>query len=146
MKAFRFRLARVLELRESEVRAEESKLEQMCAMRARMEAERDALIVGFQRTATEVKSRPALHASELMALDAYKVRVEREKTQWATKLREQDTAIEKQRARVVEARSRVRLIEKLRERRKAEWQAGVDREMEELAADFSAAQWLRVRG
>ena len=145
MKAFRFHLARVLDLRESEAKAEESKLEQMYAIRARMEAERDTLIAGFERTATDIRSQRELHAPELMALDAYKTRVERETTQWATKLREQDAAIEKQRARVVEARARVRLMEKLRERRKAEWQAAADREMEELAADFSAAQWLRER-
>lgn len=133
-------------MRESEARAEESKLEQMYAVRARMEAERDALVAGLARVATHIKAQPALHASELIALDAYKLLVQREATQWAAKLREQDTAIEKQRARVVEARSRVRLMEKLREKRRAEWQAGVDRELEELAADFSAAQWLRERG
>jgi hypothetical protein len=46
----------------------------------------------------------------------------------------------------VEARARLRLMEKLCEKRRAEWQAEADREMEELAADFSAAQWLRQRG
>jgi flagellar export protein FliJ len=145
MNAFRFHLARVLELRESEAKAEESKLEQMYAIRARMEAERDTLIASFERMATDIRSQRQLHASELMALDGYKTRVEREKAQWAAKLREQDAIIEKQRARVVEARGRVRLMEKLREKRGAEWQAAADREMEELAADFSAAQWLRQR-
>jgi flagellar export protein FliJ len=146
MKAFRFQLERVLDLRESEAKSEESKLEQMYAMRARMEAERDALIAGFERTATAIKSQQALHPSELIALDVYKACVDRQKAQWAAKLREQDVAIEKQRARAVEARARLRLMEKLREKRRAEWQAGVDREMEDLAADFSAAQWLRERG
>ncbi|MBV9267788.1 MAG: hypothetical protein JO061_16585 [Acidobacteriaceae bacterium] len=146
MKAFRFNLARVLDLRESEAKAEESKLEQMYAMRARMEAERDALINGFERMAVAIKSQQALQPSELMALDRYKARVEREKTELAARLRAHEEAIGKQRARVVEARARVRLLEKLREKRKAEWQVGADREMEELAADFSAAQWLRERG
>jgi hypothetical protein len=45
----------------------------------------------------------------------------------------------------VASRGGVRLLEKLREKRKLEWQAQGDKEMEELATDFSAAQWLRLR-
>jgi flagellar export protein FliJ len=146
MKAFQFNLARVLQLRESEAKSEESKLEQMSAIRARMEAERDALIASFERAAQAVKSQQAVHPSELIALDMYKTHVEREKAQWASRIVTQSDAIEKQRARVIQARARVRLLEKLRERRKAEWQVAADREMQELAADFSAAQWRRERG
>lgn len=143
MKAFRFNLERVLALRETEAKAEEAKLQQLYADRARMEAERDTLIASFEGSAAAIQTQSVVNPSELTMLGAYKLRVEQEKKQLTAKLIAHEQLIAKQQKRVVEARARVRLMEKLREKRKAEWQAAADRELEELAADFSAAQWLR---
>jgi len=44
---------------------------------------------------------------------------------------------------VLRARRDVRVIEKLRERRLAEWQAEADRELEGLAAEVFLARWGR---
>jgi flagellar export protein FliJ len=146
MKSFRFRLQRALELRESEARKEEAELERLWTVRRGMEAERDALAAGFERMNTVVRAKPFLHPSELVALDRYKDRYQREQKQGNDKLAAQDAAIEGQKRRVIAARGRVKLLEKLRQKRQEEWQAESDRELEEVAADFSAAQWLRERG
>jgi hypothetical protein len=46
-------------------------------------------------------------------------------------------------AAVLEARRRYRLLERLKDRRWAEWQSAADRELDELAADSYLAQWAR---
>lgn len=146
MKSFRFRLQRVLDLRESEAQREEAELERLRTERSHMEAQRNALAASFEWMNTAVRTQQFLHPSDLVMLDRYKQRYQREQNEWNKKLAAQDSAIEKQKACVVTARGRVQLLEKLREKRRGEWQAESDREMEELTADFSAAQWLRERG
>jgi hypothetical protein len=44
---------------------------------------------------------------------------------------------------MLEARRRCRLLERLKERRWAEWQSAAGRELDELAADSYLAQWAR---
>lgn len=146
MKAFRFRLQRVLELRESEVKTEETQLERLRTRRAQMEAERLSLVNSLERATVSVRGQQFLHMFDLAALDRYKERVKRELQEWDTRLTRQDAEIDKQMGRVVAARGRVKLMEKLRERRHVEWQSEADREMEELTSDFAAAQWLREQG
>jgi hypothetical protein len=43
----------------------------------------------------------------------------------------------------MEARRRCRLLEKLKERRRAEWEKARDRELEELASESFLARWNR---
>ena len=145
MKAFKFRLQRVLELRESEVKTEEAALERLYAVRTRMEQERDALSAALARMSGAVRGEQFVQPSQLIALDRYKDHVKREMVTFASKLAAHEVEIEKQKARVVAARGRVKLMEKLRDKRHEEWEAESNRELEELAADFSTAQWLRSR-
>jgi hypothetical protein len=44
---------------------------------------------------------------------------------------------------LIEARRRVRLLERLRERRGVSWRADFDKELDELAAESAIAQWRR---
>lgn len=145
MKAFQFRLQRVLQLRESEAKTEEAALEKLYAERTRLEQERDALTESLVRMSGATQGQQFLHPSQLVALDRFKDHVKREMTVFAQKLEAHQGKIDKQKARVVEARGRVKLMEKLREKRREEWQAASDRELDEVASDFSAAQWLRSR-
>jgi flagellar export protein FliJ len=146
VKSFRFRLQRVLELRESEVKTEEAALEQLWSRRAQMEAERNALAQSLERMSGAARTQQFLQPSELVMLDRYKEYVTSELQKWAQKLAAQDVRIEMQKVRVVAARGRVKLLEKLRDKSREQWQHEADRELEELAADFSAAQWLRQQG
>lgn len=145
MKPFRFRLQQVLAMREAEAQKEEAALEGLYAQRKQMEEERDALAGGLQRMSGALRSEQFLQPSQLVALDRYKDQVKREMQIFASKIAAHETEIEKQRVRVVTARGRVKLMEKLREKRLDQWRAEADRELDELTADFSAAQWMRKR-
>ena len=143
MKAFQFRLKRVLELREMQLRTEEAKLDQLYAARRRMEAEMQLMEESLKKARTELSRQATLRSADLLALEFYDRHVVSERKHWEARLVAHDRIIEQQQAAVVEARRQVRLLEKLRERRQAEWQAGQDKELEELAAEFAAAQWGR---
>jgi flagellar export protein FliJ len=145
MKPFHFRLQRVLEMRETEVKTEEAQLERLYAERTRIERDRDDLTAGLERMCIDTRSQQFVHPSHLVALDQYKSSVKRELQRFAERIKSQQESIEQQQARVVTARARVRLLDKLRERRQTEWNVERDRELDELAADFSTAQWLRQR-
>jgi flagellar export protein FliJ len=145
MKAFHFRLQRVLEMRETEVKTEEAQLERLYAERTRLERDRDELTAGLERMSIDARSQQFVHPSHLVALDQYKSSVKRELQRFAERIKSQQESIEQQKTRVIAARARVKLLEKLRERRHTEWDIERDREFDELVTDFSAAQWLRQR-
>jgi flagellar protein FliJ len=139
MKAFKFSLDRALQLRERELKTEEAALEHLLNQRVRMMDEMKALDVSLQQARVSIQSQQFVRPAELVSLDRYNVRVARERKEWQAKIAAHDAVVEKQRAKVVASRGGVRLLEKLREKRKLEWQAQGDKEMEELATDFSAA-------
>jgi flagellar protein FliJ len=144
VKAFKFRLDRALQLRESELDTEEAALEGLLKRREHMLAEMKALDDSLLQARAAIRSQQFVRPAELVSLDRYDARVERERTEWQSRIAAHNKIVEKQEANVLQARGRVRLLEKLREKRKIEWQAEGAKEMEELAADFSAAQWLRL--
>jgi flagellar export protein FliJ len=143
MTAFKFRLERVLQLKTSQARTEEFKLEALLHQRAQMQAEMDAADSSLLQARKSIESATFSKSAELLAFEHYKVRAEKERQEALRKLAVHDEAVEKQRSAVVAARSGVLLLEKLREKRRADWQAEADKEIEAMAADFSAAQWLR---
>jgi flagellar export protein FliJ len=144
MKAFEFRLRRVLQLRESQLQHEEQKLEQLVNRGREIEALLAQLETSMQQARAMVCGEPFIYGSALASLDRFHGRVRRDRTDWTTRLAEHRQATERQRAAVVSARAKVRLLEKLREKQKADWQKRSDQELEQLAGDFSAAQWARA--
>jgi flagellar biosynthesis chaperone FliJ len=56
---------------------------------------------------------------------------------------EGEKKLEECRNAMLEARRRCRLLEKLKERRKADWTVALNRELEELASESYLAQWNR---
>jgi flagellar export protein FliJ len=144
MKAFHFRLQRVLELRETLLKTEESRLEQLWNRRAEMQRELEALDVTLQQARSLVRDRQLVASSDLVALELFNKRVDRERKEGLARLSAHDGIIERQRQVVVEARRNVRLLEQLREKRKTAWVAESNQELEALAGEFSTAQWLRA--
>jgi len=141
MRTFRFRLDRVLEWYREQCEIEEVRLANDIAAWnavleriARLKSERQAID-------HELIGRSSIAAGELVALGLYRLRA----TQCAAQL-EQDrlkrqTAVDQQRISVQAARRRLRLVEKLRERRLAEHVHAEDRELEDLAAESFLAKW-----
>lgn len=143
MKRFVFRLESVLRWRRSLFEQEQNRLHALVA-------ERDAILLRLkeleelrQRAEQALLEAPAVTGSELAALEAYRRRLNLERARKQQELTDCEARIEAQRQRVLEAQRRVRLLERLRERRFSEWEAELNRELEALAAESYLARWKR---
>lgn len=142
---FTFRLERVLRWRVTSLKLEEAKVEQL---RFSMEQARTAngkLSEALSQTKQSTGVQMQLTGADLQAIDSYATRLVREIAQAGQTILALSEAIAKQML-IVSARDReVRLLERLRERRREEWQTEVNRESDEQSGDFSAGQWLRAK-
>ena len=82
-------------------------------------------------------------SQDLVAADLYLRYLAAEKTRQAARLADWQARANQQQKAVVEARRRVRLIEKLEERQFHEWKVAADREQENLASELYLARWKR---
>jgi len=143
MTAFRFRLERVLEWRRTQLELAEARFKQQAAALGaldRMRAETEASGI---RAEIEVRRQSRVAGRDLEALGHFRLRVKSEETRIAG-LRVAAAAEYAVRQKgMLEARRRVRLLERLRERRLAEWEEARDRELEELASESYLARWNR---
>ena len=143
MKSFRFSLERALEWRRAELEQAEARFKQQTAELAAIERQRAESEAADLRAETEVRAWRPVSGEDLAALAAFRTGMRR---QWellqARRLECERTLAERQKE-MMEARRRVRLLERLKERRLAEWRADFDRELEQQAAESYLAQWGR---
>jgi len=146
MKPFRFRLEKVLTWRLKELELEQFRMRELAAAlesteqkRARLEAERLAAQQALQLSRTTP-------AEELAAYDAFLVRLRKLDQQLLELRRRQQQELDRQRKRVLEAQRRCRLLERLKERRRREWEIEVNRELENFAAEAHLFRWSREGG
>jgi len=144
MKAFAFRLEPVLRWRTSQLNAEKAKLESLRMRVEQARAEKQKLLEAVLREKQQA-SRQSISGSELQRLDAYAHWADEESARIEVKIRAYQEDVQKQTQVVTDCDRNIRLLERLRARRKQEWQEETDRELESLASDFSAAQWSRER-
>jgi hypothetical protein len=143
MRAFEFPLRQALKWRRTQMELEENKLRQLVARLEEMALE--AVQLGMVQTRAEaaVRQAGAVEAGDLWALAAYRQRLIAELQALAVKREACAQQISAQRQRVVEADRQCRLLEKLEQRRHAEWRKAQDRELESLAAESFLAAWNR---
>ena len=143
MKAFAFGLEKVLEWRRIELEREEIRLRRHNAALAdlhRLRAEWDSQ----GSTAEEqVRHWDRVAGSELEALGCYRMYARTKGEELARALEQRRRERDRQQELMLEARRRLRLLERLRERRLAEWTAARDKELEELASESFLARWGR---
>jgi flagellar export protein FliJ len=141
MKAFRFPFERIREWRGQQLEIEEARLQRLFAERNALRARRAEL--DRQRLAEEQALRaPAVaQAEELAALDAFARYVIAEKKRLGEAEAECERRIEAQQAAVLEARRRVELLDRLKEKQLSEWRREFDREQENLAGELFLAKW-----
>lgn len=145
MKAFQFPLERVLNWRRVQLELEESKLKQMYAALARLDSQRAGWEAAVIRAELEVREWPSLAGRDLSALAGFRLHVKEQEQALETRRLECRKSIEVEQRLLLEARRRCRLLELLRERRWAEWQADSDREIEQLASESHLAGLARRR-
>ena len=84
-------------------------------------------------------------SGDLEALGSFRLHIKAREMETAVPRNEARRRLAAQHAVMLEARRRVRLLEKLKERSLAEWRAGRDKELEDMASESYLAGWARRR-
>jgi flagellar export protein FliJ len=144
MGPFRFRLAKVMDWYKKQSHLEAERLRMAAEQVIRTKAE----IVKHQNDVLahqmEVLASPNPDAHELASLGPFQRRAKRQENWLQHKLRQNEEETERQRTVTQAAQRRLRLIEKLRERRLAEYQYEFSREIEEVASEAYLARFARA--
>jgi hypothetical protein len=143
MRAFEFPLRQALKWRTTQLELEENKLRQLSASLEEMALAAVRLDLVKSRAEGAVRQSAAVEAGDLWALAAYRQRLIAEMHALAGRRAACEQQVSGQRQKVMEAQRQCRLLEKLEQRRLAEWQKAADREMESLAAESFLARWKR---
>lgn len=143
MKRFEFPLQRVLDLRNTQLALEESRVRQQSAALADLDRQRAQAQASARSAEEDVRSSPTVEGQDLAALGEYRVRMQARERQIVQQRVEAEKKLAELQAAMTEARRRCRLLERLKERKKEEWQAARDKELEELASDAFLAGWGR---
>jgi hypothetical protein len=143
MSGFRFRLAKVLEWRRTELMLAETRFRRQTAAVAALDRARAALDASAIRAEMLVREAPRIEGADLAALDAFRRHVSRRRAAFAASRAQAQRDLDALQAVMLEARRRFRLLERLRDRRFAEWQEAVDRELDQLASDSHLARLAR---
>jgi hypothetical protein len=143
MKRFDFPLERVRRWRREQASLEELKLQQFRTEMASLQAAQRQIEADRVDAEQKVLTQTYIDSLQLESLDSYrqfaagKVRhLESRRQQWEAKIQEQLN-------RVIEARRKFELLERLRKSALDEWQAAVDKEQGELAAELFLAKSSR---
>jgi flagellar export protein FliJ len=141
MKRFEFRLARVRDFRRQQLEAEEAKLEVLRAERQQLEAESLRLENEAAGTRKSLMVTGSVDAQDLVAADHYLHYLATEEKRQTAKMADWQLRTAKQQQAMVEARRRVRLLEKLEEKQLRLWKEEAAREQENLSAELFLARW-----
>ena len=145
MQRFQFRLDRVLDWRRKQCEVEESRLAACLAVAQDTERRIEALRAERTAIDRELLSRPAIPAADFLNLSRYRLRAGKEELDLGEERRQRMQAAAEQRVRVLQAQRRVKLLEKMRDRRLAEYDIAAARELEQAAAEAFLVRWSQAR-
>ena len=137
-----FRLDRLLQWRTLEREREEGRLQALHSELERLSAARRALERNAELAEQSVR-RPGVLIEERQALDGYRRFMASERQRLLRLRAELEIRIEKQRQALVEAERKVEALSRMRDDKKAEWRAELDKEQEELVSELVVARWGR---
>ena len=143
MRNFRFSLEKILIWRRTELQSEEARLAAMLAERSRLDAARAEIRAAREHAGSQMLEAGSIDGIELASLSGYLQRLEKELIAMDRRRAQSAEEILKQRARMVDAHRRVRLLEKLKDRRFGEWRLTWQRETDSLASESFLARWPR---
>lgn len=141
MKRFEFRLASVLRLRQVQLEAEQAKLQELLGEQQRLLRDLEAAAAERREAKEAVYSLINLDNAELRTMSAFLLGVDARTAKTHARLAEMARFIEERRQCVIKAERKVRLLEKLREGKRAEWKHEADLEVETAAQEA----WLSAR-
>jgi len=143
MKRFEFSLERVRRWRAEQASLEELKLAQLRAECARLAQEQHNLELEAARAASAVLSQPEIEADQLTSLENYRRYVKRKISELRSREIQTEARIVEQRQRVLEARRRFELLDRLESDAWQEWVAAANKEQEQIAGELFLAQAAR---
>lgn len=142
MQRFHFPLEKVLHYRARLLETEQARLNEKLAQLRAVEAGIEALNSTRRSEERRLHGASALEAGELQSLAAFlraaAIRLLRLEEARITAAK----ALEEQRERVLKARREHRLLERLRDRRLAEWKLDFERELQQTADENFASRWM----
>jgi hypothetical protein len=141
MKKFNFSLAAALKLRESQLQTERTKLQQLFSEEQGLKNAVESLAADRRYAADFIQNSPSVNATDLRALSTFSMGADARATNLREQITRQAKSIQEQKARVMQAERKVRLLAKLREKKLDSWTQEVNREIE-MAAQES---WLSKR-
>ena len=146
MKSFHFPLHKALEWRRVQLELEENRYKQLVAALAEIDRTRAELEVTGIRAEVQVRAWSPLAGRDLATLAQFRDYVDRQERTLAVRRAACQHQLKAQQRVMLEARRRCRLLERLRERRVAEWRVESDREAEQFASECYLAGVARRRG
>jgi len=131
----------VLNWQRTQCELEETRTKQLAAGLQQLQAEQTALDESRQTANRTVLDAQSPLPGDLSALAGYRRVLDLKQRQLAEAVRQCEQRLAAQRKRWTEARRRCRLLEKLKERRRAEYDYEMNRELESLASETFLARW-----
>ena len=141
MTTFRFRLEKVLEWRRGQLEAEEARFRECAAALAEVDRARAELQAAAVQAEFEVRRWAPVSGADLAALADFRRRVRANENELLRRRAECARLLAEQQNAMLEARRRCRALERLKERRLADWKSATEREIEALAAESHLATW-----
>jgi hypothetical protein len=141
MKTFRFPLEKALDWRRIELELEEARYKQFSAELTELDRRRAEIEASGLRAEIEVREWSPVSGGDLAALGSFRLRVKSQEAEIARRRGECALKLADQQKQMLEARRRCRLLERLKDRRLAEWTAARDHELEQIAAESYLARW-----
>jgi hypothetical protein len=143
MKAFQFPLAKALDWRRIQLELEEARYKQQLASLAGLDRQRAEVEASGIRAEIQVREWSPIAAGDLSALGNFRLYIKSQESEIARRRFEAAQKLAEQQKLMLEARRRWRLLDRLKDRRLAEWTTGRDREIEQIAAESYLARWHR---
>jgi hypothetical protein len=143
MNSFRFPLQKVLDWRHTQLELEEARFKQQLAALATLDRERAGWEAAGIKAEIQVRSWKPLAGADLTALGDFRLNVKQREKEIDARRLQCRKSLEAQQSAMLEARRRCRLLERLKDRRLAEWQSARDHELEQLASESFLAKWGR---
>jgi uncharacterized sporulation protein YeaH/YhbH (DUF444 family) len=145
MKTFRFPLEKALDWRRIQLELEEVRYKQQVGALAGLDRQRAEVEASGIRAEIQVREWRPIAARDLTALGDFRLYVKARESAIARQRFEAAQKLAEQQKLMLEARRRCRLLERLKERRLAEWTTARDHEVEEIAAESYLARWSQRR-
>jgi flagellar export protein FliJ len=145
MNAFRFPLQKVLDWRRCELDLAELKFQRLTAAVTAVDQALAELETAGIRAEILVRDWSPVCGRDLDALGSFRTNVRKRNAELAARRVECEARLAAGRGEMLEARRRLRLLERLRDRRFEDWRLARDKELEELAAEAYLARWTSRR-